>query len=1074
MTLIDGSLKNSTAVVVGMILVFLFGYLAFTRIPIQLNPTIDSPYITVETLYPGASATEVEQEITMRLEEKLAAVENLRELRSTSREGVSEIILKFDWGINKDLAQLDVLQKINLAEELPEDAEEPQILTVNRREQPTIMWLFVDNKDMDINRVRLIVDDFIIPQMERVPDVETIRSFGGAEREIHVLVDLASIAARDLTLDEIAEALSQENRNVRGGKIDRGASRLVVRTLGQYESLGEIEDTVIKNGPSGPVRIKDVGEVHDAHEDVDVFVRVNGKPTISMGVVQTIGANTLKVAEDVKKVITDLNTALEPRGLQIGTSYDSSTYIWGAIYQLRDNLLLGAILATAVLWIFLRSITSTIIVGITIPVCMLATFVMLIVFGRSVNVVSLAGLAFAGGMIVDNGIVVIENIYRHRTELGKSILVAARDGAKEVWAPIVASTLTTLAVFIPILFIQERAGQLFRDLAYAIAFAVGLSMLAAITVVPMLASRWLGSLPARPIVNQTSWRKRQGDDDEEDLHKHGFKPAIWLHKAVDPIFGFFGGLIASFFYGTAGFLVKRVWAGLLFSILIMVGFWFSLRLLPPAEYLPRGNENFILGMLKLPAGMSPEGSEALMTEMETKVLSLPEVQRTFFVMLRDMPIFGVIIKPEFATKNRIQEIIGDLNSFAQGRYPFPDMIPIIFQVPVFGRGQGSGKSVTVDISGPDLNKVSEISGQMTGMIRGMTGVLSVRPTLDLDNPELQVIPNRERLADLGMRASDVAEAVETLVEGRLTSLYREDGKEYDLVLKALKSQIRQPADLAGVMLSTPNGDKVRLADLARVDRSLGPVAVEHLEQERSTSLEVNVAETHALEDIVTRIQNEVVNPLRTRLPFGYYVQLSGSADDLVRTVIALQFSFTLALIIIYLLMAALFRSFFYPFIIMFSVPLSMTGGLLGLWWTGAEFNVITMLGFILLAGVVVNNAILLVDVTLTGVREGLSHADAILNGIRLRIRPIFMTSVTSVLGMLPMASGSGAGSDLYNGLGVVVIGGLTLSTLFTLILIPVLMRVFLGLRDGLAIWLGWEGLTEAATARRLAELDAKI
>lgn len=1071
MILISASLKNGTAVVVGILLVILSGYLAFTRIPIQLNPTIDSPFITVETLYPGASALEVEQEITNRLEEKLAAVENLREMRSSSREGVSEVVLKFDWGINKDLAQLDVLQKINLAEELPEDAEEPQILTVNRREQSTVMWLFLKTDSLDVNQLRRLADDVIIPQIERVPDVETVRRFGGAEREIHVLVDLAAIAARDLALNDVARALARENRNVRGGNIDRGPSRLVVRTLGQYDNLEQIRETVVTNGPNGPVRIRDIGEVRDANEDLEVYVRVNGQPTISLGVVQRIGSNTLKIAEDVKKLLERMNESLASRGVEIKVSYDSSVYIWGAIDQLIRNLLVGAALATMILWFFLRSMTSTLIVGLTIPICMMATFVCLIVFGRSVNVVSLAGLAFAGGMIVDNGIVVVENIYRHRTELGKSILIAARDGAREVWAPIVASTLTTLAVFIPVLFIQERAGQLFRDMAYAIVFAVGLSAIAAITMVPMLCSRWLSRLPARVFVGQGG---KGGTEAEEDIRRGGFPPAVWLHKLIDPVLGAFGGAVGGLFLGVVRLGVRRLSFALAVIALVTLGFFWSLRLIPPAEYLPRGNENFILGMIKLPAGMSPEGSEELLTKMERKVLDIPELDRTFFVMLRDMPIFGVILQREAASKQRIQEIVADLNGYARSIYPFPDMIPILFQIPVFGRGQGSGKTVTLDLSGPDLRKLQELTNRCADRLRRLPGVLSVRPTLDLDNPELQVIPDRERLADLGMRASDVAETVETLVEGLTTSLYRDAGKEYDLVLKALDEQIRAPEDLASVMLSTPSGEKVRLVDVARVERRLGPVVVEHVEQERSSSIEITPLENFPLEQLVDEVKSEVVDPMLAELPLEYQIFLSGTADDLVRTLEALSFSFVLALIIIYLLMAALFRSFFYPFIIMFSVPLSMTGALLAISWTGAEFNVITMLGFILLAGVVVNNAILLVDVTLEQVRQGVSHGEAVIESVRRRIRPIFMTSITSVLGMLPLASGQGAGADLYNGLGVAVIGGLTLSTLFTLVLIPILLKVFMQLRDNLAVWIGRAELTEAGTARRLAELDAQM
>lgn len=1061
MKIIEGSLKNSTAVLVAIILTTLFGGLALTRIPIQLNPTIATPYITVETLYPGAAAIEVEQEITRRLEEQLASVEDLREMRSYSAEGLSRITLQFDWGVNKDISQLNVLQKINLAEELPEDAEEPQILTVSRFEQITVLWTWLkaDPDKVTVDELRELADDVIIPNYLRITDVADVRYAGGAEREIHVLADLAAIAARDLTLNEVAEGLRRENRNVRGGKIEQGAGRLVVRTLGQYTNLEQIRETVIKETEHGPVRIRDIAEVVDSHEEREALVRVNGTPTISMGVIQRSGANTLQVAEEVKKVIAQLNEGLASRGIELLPTYDASIYIWNAIYQLRDNLILGSILATAILWIFLRSLAATLVVGITIPICMVGTFILLIVFGRSVNVVSLAGLAFASGMIVDNGIVVVENIFRHRTDLGKSILKASLDGAKEVWGPIVASTLTTLAVFIPILFIEERAGQLFRDLAYSISFAVALSMICAITVVPMLSSRWLGHL------------SEKGPDGGP--HEPTFGPARAVHRLVDPIFGGLGSMVAGIFYGIVAVGLRNMWA-LGVVVLVIVGIFIgSFSLIPPAEYLPQGNENFILGSIRMPAGMSLEGANELVEKIEQKVLTLPELERTFFLTRRDNPFFGVILKPEMADKATVQRIAGELNAFARAHFPFPDVIAFIFQSPVFTRGS-QGKSLSIDISGPDLQKLQEYANRVADQVRGLEGVLQVRPSLDLYNPELQVIPDRERLADLGMTASDVADIVETLLEGKTTSLYREGGKEYDLVLKAQEQQIVQLTDLGSVLISAPNGEKVKLADLARVKQRHGPVAVEHLEQDRSVTLEVTVQEDFALESFIDEVNDQVIGPLLPNLPLEYQVGLSGSADDLEDTVVALSGSFTLALIIVYLLMAALFRSFFYPFIIMFSVPLAMTGAFLGIALTGAEFNVITMLGFILLAGVVVNNAILLVQVTLEGLRRGLSQIEAIEQGIRLRIRPIFMTSVTSVLGMLPMASGKGTGSDLYNGLGVAVIGGLTLSTLFTLILIPLLIKLFVGLKDGLVVRLGREDMTELGTARRLAELDAEV
>jgi HAE1 family hydrophobic/amphiphilic exporter-1 len=1072
MKLIDHSLRNSTAVLVGMILILLFGYLALAKIPIQLNPTIEAPFITVETEYPGASATEVEQEVTRRLEEKLAAVDELREMRSTSSEGLSSISLKFDWGVNKDLAGLDVLKKLNLVEDMPEDAKEPQILYVNRRDEDRFMFAYLD-PDMPIIPLWQLVDDQIRPRLERVSGVAIVRVYGGAEREIQVLLDLQALAARDVTLDEVAEALAGENRNVRGGKIDRGRTRMIVRTVGQFQNFDQIAQTVIESGPGGPVRVRDVATIVDSGKELDVNVRINGRPALVLAFVKQTGANTLEASTQARAEIEKLNDQLRPRNIEIKVAFDAADYIHEAIDRVQLNLILGAILATVILWAFLRSVSATVIIGLTIPICMVGTFVCLAAVGRSVNVISLAGLAFASGMIVDNGIVVIENVFRHRTELGKPILPAARDGAGEVWAPIVASTLTTLAVFLPILFIEQEVGQLFRDIAFSISFAVALSAIAAITMVPMFCSRMLGNLPVREGVR----------DQAADTTPHrGFGPAIRLHRLVDPLFGAVGRGVAGVFHGFDRRAMRSRTLRLGFVVAAVALFLASLWLVPPAEYLPTGNRNLVFGIFRLPAGLSLAGTEAIMGDMEREVLAQPEVDRAFFVVLRDQPLFGLIVKEEFGSKRKIQEIIGRLNDYAFAHYPAPDVFAYVFQVPVFGNR--AGKSIGVDVRGPRLERLDEISNQLTGRMMQIPGVARVQPSLDLDNPELRVYPDRERLADLGMNAGDVADTVETIVEGRIVSLYREGGKEYDLKLRAAQGQIIDPRTLGSVSMATPDGGNVKLADVSRIERRLGPLRIDRLEQERASTLQVQVAEDQPLQNVIDQVRADVVDPIVADLPFDYQITLSGVADDLANTIVAMKNAFLFALLIVYLLMAALFRSFLYPFIIMFSVPLAMTGAFLALTATHwpvvgsvlppAEFNVITMLGFVLLAGVVVNNAILIVDVALNLVRDGLTHAEAINEAVRRRMRPIFMTSVTSVLGMMPMALGTGSGAELYNGLGVAIIGGLTLSTLFTLILIPVLLRLFLDLRETVALRLGKPQWTERASAKALQELDEQL
>lgn len=1017
MKIIDLSVKNGTGVVVGMIMVVLFGVLALRRIPIQLNPTIDRPIITVETSYPGAAPLEVESEVTIRLEQKLAAVEDLRRMRSTSSEGRSSITLEFEWGTDRDIAIIDIVKRLETVRNLPDDVDPPQIRAVNSDEREAIIRMNLASQTMSQNERRELMEDRIAPQFERVPGVGAVRLYGGSHREIQVLLDLASLESRHVTIDEVLQAISRENQNVRGGKIEEGDSRMLVRTVGQYASLDEIRRTVIKNTDEGIIRVSDIAEVVDAFAESDAIVRIDGRESISIAISKKSGANTLKVTDLVTREVHKINEDIAPLGVELLLNQDSSEYIWDSIKNVSKNLMIGSLFAIIVLFLFFRSAAPTFAVALTIPVCLIGTFVLLAAFGRSVNVISLAGLAFAAGMVVDNAVVVMENIFRHRNELGLDRYASARNATSEVWAPILASTLTTLAVFIPVLFVQEEAGQLFRDIAYSISFAVGLSMIAAITIVPMIASRLMGPV------------KKRGED-SQDANGASAKPArdpfVMLANAVRR------PLLALTQRGIHNRGIRVVIIAAIFGI-----FFLSLGIVPPAEYLPQSKSMMNFGRMSSPSGTSLEGTDRQLAKMEEWVLADPKLHKTFFVARSNMGFFGMIYNRREVSSEYVEERLKGAQEHAAAVLP-SDFRMSIFRRSDFGWGSG-GKNVTIDISGRDLAVLQRVSDEIEGQMRAMPEVLSVFSSFELANPELQVTPDRERLADLGMTTRDLATVVETLLEGTRASIYRDGGKEIDLIVKARKGQILHPAALSACMISTPSGRDVRLGEIARVEKGLGPVRVQHLEQERVISLNVMIGEDVALQSFIASTREDIIEPAQAKLPPAYSIAMSGTADDLSRTLVALGSSFILALIIIYLLMAALFESFVYPLIIMLSVPLAMTGAFVGVAVTGSEFNVITMLGLVLLAGIVVNNAILLIDFSLRSLREGLPIPDAILRAVNVRLRPIFMTTLTTVLGMLPLASGLGVGAELYSGLGAAVVGGLIFSTIFTLILVPLML-----------------------------------
>ncbi len=1019
MKIIEHSVRNGTAVVVGMIMVLLFGGAAVQRIPVQLNPTIDRPIISVYTDYPGAAAMEVESEVTLRQEQKLATVQNLRRIHSESEEGQAEIHLEFEWGVDKDAAVIDINTKLGSVRDLPDETEKPVIYASDSEEYTSVVRMTVLS-ELPVNEVREIMEETLGPRLERIEGVGRVRWYGGSRRQIQVLVDLVALDSRQITINEVRQALQRENQNRRGGDIEDGATRLLVRTVGQFTDLDQIRRTVIKNGPDGVVRIEDIADVIDGFEEPESIGGTMGKPAVSVSIAKVTGSNTIAVTQRVKDEAAAINREFAEAGIELWVNYDASIYIWDSILRVTQNLVIGALSATVVLFLFLRSVSSTLTIAVTIPLCLIGTFVLLAAFGRSLNVISLAGLAFAAGMVVDNAVVVVENIFRHARKGGENLKETSIRATTEVWAPIVAASLTTLVVFVPVLFIKEQAGQLFRDIAYSISFAVVLSMFTSISVIPMLASRLLSS--------------------RQKLNAHSVSPH-WFGKKTDQL----GERVKEGFLTCVSFGLRSIPRRGVIFLLGAGAFLGGLQLVPPAEYLPQSKSANVFGRISNPSGMSLEGAHEQMRKVEGFILNnVDHLYRMFSYARHSSSFFGFYLNADAATAENADRAMKDLEEFA-GTYLPSDFRFSVYRVSDFG-WRFEGKSIELEIAGPSLDVLQLMSADLEDDLRQLPEVKEVFSSFVLANPELQVIPDRERLADLGLTSSDLAMAVETMVEGTRASYYREGGREHEILLKARDGQIVHADAIRDLLVAVPQGTPVRLDEIAHVEKRLGPVKVEHVNKERSISLRIAIYDGVPLQSFIQKARDEVLIPFTSTLQETYRVpttayqaNLAGTADDLERTMSALSRSFLFAIVISYLLMAALFQSFAFPLIILFSLPLALTGGFLGIWISGAEFNVITMLGFVLLAGIVVNNAILLVDFTLRAVRRGEEFHDAALNAVRVRLRPIFMTSLTTMLGMMPLALGRGVGTELYSGLGVAVVGGMALSTGFTLVLIPLVL-----------------------------------
>ena len=1043
MKIIEGAVRLPVTTAVCVILVVLFGAIALTRIPVQLTPDVEEPEITVSTVWPGASPQEIEREIVDEQEDQLKSLEGLVEMESSSSDSRGEVVLRFSTGTDIDTALLRVNNRLEQVPEYPPDADKPVIRSVDQNAN-AVGWFILRSDTSaanrytgDISHLFDFADDQIKPEFERVEGVAAANIYGGREREMQVIVDPAELAARSITLNQLAAAIDAENRNYSAGDFDEGKRRYIVRTVGEYRSPQDIEDIVITVRDGIPVRVGDVARANLGYRKPRAQVFQMGEQVLAMNAIREPGANVLDVMEDLKAAVARLNQGpLADMGLEMFQVSDQTEYIESAIGLVQQSLVIGGVLAIVVLLLFLRSAMSTLVIAVAIPISVVGTFLLMNFFGRTLNVISLAGMAFAVGMVVDNSIVVLENIYRH-LERGKSKVQAAVDGAREVWGAVLASTLTTIAVFVPVVFIQDEVGQLFGDIAIAVSCAVALSLIIAITVIPSLSAK---------VLRESTARRNVADQDRAGGFAHG------VSSAVHSITGS---------WWKRGAVIVGMTAA---SIGLAVG------LMPETEYLPLGNQNFLFGFLLPPPGYNLEEVAQMQGAFEERLSRLWEadpddpatvdlpgggVRSFFFVALPDRAFMGVRARDEL----RVRELIPE---FRQANEALPGTIFVLNQSSIFTRGIGEGRNIDVDVVGPDLTRLIGLGGQIFGRVMQELPGAQARPipSLDLGNPEVRVVTHRQRAAELGISNRELGFAVNALIDGALASEYRYQGREIDLVLMGDDEALMRTHLLEQMPIAAPNGELVSLGSVASVELVDGPVQINHKERQRAITIQVTPDEQMPLEKAMQIIQQDILAPLREQGQLGgpYDVQLSGTADKLSTTASALKWNFLLALVITYLLMAALFENFVYPFVIMFSVPLAALGGILGLavmnLFTFQALDVLTMLGFIILVGTVVNNAILIVHQSLNHMRiDGMEHREAIRESVRNRIRPIFMSVTTSVMGMLPLVLFPGAGSELYRGLGSVVVGGLVLSTVFTLILVPAVFSVMLDIRVAAEAWL---------------------
>jgi HAE1 family hydrophobic/amphiphilic exporter-1 len=1066
MNLIQSAIRYPVTTTVGVLFIVLFGVVSLLRLPIQLTPDVTKEEITVDTRWSGASSHEIEREIIDEQEEQLKGVQGLEKMFSQSSFGSGKITLEFPAGTDTDASLLLVSNRLNQVKEYPDETDEPVLSSADSAGSAIGWFIFeaLDNNPVAIDTMYDFAEDVIKARFERVSGVAASNVYGGREREMQVLVDPAKLAARSLTWLDLARALDQENRDFSAGDFDEGKRKYVVRTVGEYKTPGDIESVILTRRNGLPVYVRDVASVKLAYKDPTNIVRQSGRPCIAVNVVRQPGANVLEIMEGLREAVRELNQArLNPRGFQLYQVYDETDYIYSSLSLVQQNLVVGSLLAIMVLYLFLRTGSTTLVIGLAIPISIMGTFIALWLLDRNLNVISLAGMTFAAGMLVDNSIVVLENIYRHR-ETGKTLIQAAYDGTVEVWGAVLASTLTTIAVFIPIVFIEQQSGQLFRDIAIAISAGVGLSLLVSITVISSLSSRILKT------------RKGRGDDSttegfmNADLNEPMMSPA--RTSGSRPLADRISSLVSNICMNPTRRLITIVG-------LIALSFGLSWILIPQAEYLPTGNRNLVIGILLPPPGYNMDTFTKMGGTIESVLrpywsakpgtpeeaeLDGPSIRNFFYVARGRMVFMGARTNED----GRAKELIPLMR---RATADLPGVISIITQRSLFQRGLGEGRNIDMEITGPDLNVLVGLGGKIFQQVKGLIPNAQVRPkpSLDLGTPELHVKLRRDRAADLQLTNQELGFTINALVDGAKASDYKYEGDEIDLTVRGEDRYATRTQDIEKIPIHTPGGRLTTVGAIANVKLVPGPEQINHIERERAIVISVIPPSEMPIETAMALLQSQVIGPLKQEGSLGqlYNIKLSGTADDLTKTYDALKWNILLALLITYLLIAALFESFLYPLVIITSVPLAAAGGLLGLALVNQfvayqPMDVLTMLGFIILLGVVVNNAILVVHQALNFLdpkrREGNEAAsststwstddpiEAIAESVRTRFRPIMMSMLTTTFGLFPLVVSSGAGSELYRGIGSIVLGGLVTSTIFTLILVPALFSFFMDVK----------------------------
>ncbi len=1048
MQIVEFATRRRVTILMVTLAVILFGFVSLTRLKLNLLPDLSYPTLTVRTDLTGAAPLELETLITRPIEEAVGIIRNVRQVRSVSRAGQADVILEFAWGTDMDLAGVDVREKIDLLQ-LPIEASRPILLRFDPSTEPVMRLAFVDTKDYAkqagsdagsverLKSLRRFADDRLKPDLEAVDGSAAVKVSGGYEDEIQIFVDQEKLAQLNLSIETIARRLREENVNLSGGRLEQGTQRFLVRTLNEFTSVQEMADAIIATVDGKPVYLRDVASVTSGYKDREAITRLDGRESVELAVYKEGDANTVQLAKGVRDRIEELGKSL-PAGSELALVYDQSKFISSAIGEVRQAALFGGILAILVLYLFLRDARATMITGIAIPVSVIGTFVLMYAFDLSLNIMSLGGIALAVGMLVDNAVVVLENIVRHR-ERGLSRLEAAQLGTREVATAITAATLTSVAVFFPMVFITGIAGQLFKDQALTVSFALLFSLVVAMTLVPMLAA----GREVPPVADPERQPGRAGRAIGKVMRGSRWLSAKvssgmhWLLGwAVRPTQAGFAAVNRAYVPALAWSLQHRGRV-VLISLVVLVA---TAALVPRlgSELIPQLSQGEFIADLRLAPGTPLEQTDQAMAAAQGYAMELPEVALAYAVTgtgnrLDASPTdagentgrLSVTLKPGTSPDDEpavIDALRAKFDSLAGVQYQFSRPALFSFASPL-----------EVTITGYELERLRTVAEQVRLGMQASPTFSDIKSTVEAGNPEIQIVFDQERAAQLGITVREFADRVVSSVRGNVATRYKLREKKIDVLVRSVDTRASSVDEIRSLIVNPGSARPVPLSAVADVVVATGPAEIRRTRQQRVAVVTANLA-SGDLGSAVAQLQTIVAG---IEMPVGTTAAVSGQSDDMKDSFRSLQFTMLLAVFLVYLVMASQFESLLHPFVILLTIPLALTGSVWAMFLTGTTVNVVAYIGLIMLAGIVVNQSIVLIDAVNQARERGLAKHDAIMEAARLRLRPIIITKLTTILGLLPMAIGLGEGAEIRKPMAITVIGGVAVASFFTLLVIPV-------------------------------------